>query len=51
MRASGCALLSLFGRSYLISHSIGAIHPILLSNQCPDLVAGNINLETATIPF
>jgi hypothetical protein len=51
MRASGCALLSLIGRSYLISHSIGAIHPILLSDQCPDLVAGNINLEPATVPF
>lgn len=51
MRASGCALLQLVGSSFLVSHSIGAIHPILLSNDCPDLVAGNINLEPATIPF
>lgn len=51
MRASGCALLNLIGESFLISHSIGALHPILLSNDCPDLVAGNINLEPATIPF
>ncbi|KAL8686132.1 MAG: hypothetical protein Q9224_005543 [Gallowayella concinna] len=51
MRASGCKLLSLIGPSYLISHSIGAIHPILLSDECPRLVAGNINIEPATIPF
>lgn len=51
MRASGCKLLSLIGSSYLVSHSIGALHPILLSNDCPELVAGNINLEPATIPF
>lgn len=51
MRASGCALLSLIDRSYLISHSIGALHPNLLSDQCPELVAGNIDLEPATIPF
>ncbi|KAL1651894.1 hypothetical protein SLS58_000017 [Diplodia intermedia] len=51
MRASGCALLELIGSSYLVSHSIGALHPILLSNDCPDLVAGNINLDPTTIPF
>lgn len=51
MRASGCALLSLIGRSYLISHSIGALHPILLSDQCPELVAANINYEPGNIPF
>ena len=51
MRASGCELLSLIGPSYLISHSMGALHPILLSDQCPQLVAGNINVEPATIPF
>ncbi|KAL8646920.1 MAG: hypothetical protein Q9226_006653, partial [Calogaya cf. arnoldii] len=51
MRASGCQLLSLIGPSYLISHSIGALHPILLSDECPELVAGNINVEPATIPF
>lgn len=51
MRASGCDLLELIGPSFLVSHSIGALHPILLSNDCPSLVAGNINLEPATIPF
>ncbi|KAL9593721.1 MAG: hypothetical protein Q9219_007418 [cf. Caloplaca sp. 3 TL-2023] len=53
MRASGCALLKMLApqKSYLISHSIGALHPILLSNDCPELIAGNINLEPATIPF
>ncbi len=51
MRASGCALLSLIGRSYLLSHSIGALHPLLISDQCPDLVAANINLEPGNIPF
>ena len=51
MRASGCELLSLIGSSFLISHSIGALHPMLLSNDCPSLVAGNINLEPGNIPF
>lgn len=51
MRTSGCTLLSLIGSSFLVSHSIGALHPILLSNDCPALVAGNINLEPAIIPF
>ncbi|KAF2145320.1 uncharacterized protein K452DRAFT_264232 [Aplosporella prunicola CBS 121167] len=51
MRASGCALLELIGPAFLVSHSIGALHPVLLSNDCPALVAGNINLEPATIPF
>ena len=51
MRASGCELLSMIGPSYLISHSIGSLHPILLSDQCPDLVAGNINYEPGNIPF
>jgi hypothetical protein len=51
MRSSGCQLLSLIGPSFLISHSIGAIHPLLLSNDCPSLVAGNVNLEPGNIPF
>ncbi|CAD0089969.1 unnamed protein product [Aureobasidium vineae] len=51
MRSSGCQLLSLIGPSFLISHSIGALHPLLLSNDCPALVAGNINLEPGNIPF
>lgn len=51
MRVGGCALLKRLGPSFLISHSIGALYPILLSDECPDLVAGNVNLEPATTPF
>lgn len=51
MRASGCALLALLGPSYLVSHSSGAQYPIVLSNDCPQYVAGNINLEHSTQPF
>ncbi|KAI9786708.1 MAG: hypothetical protein M1816_007849 [Peltula sp. TS41687] len=51
MRASGCALLRRIRPSFLIGHSFGALFPILLSDECPDLVAGNDNLEPATIPF
>ncbi|KAK1546177.1 hypothetical protein CPAR01_00144 [Colletotrichum paranaense] len=52
LRASGCELLSLLGeKAYLISHSIGARAPILLSNDCPEYIAGNINLEGTTVPF
>ncbi|KAK2048022.1 alpha/beta-hydrolase [Colletotrichum somersetense] len=52
LRASGCELLSLLGeKAYLVSHSIGARAPILLSNDCPQHIAGNINLEGTTVPF
>jgi len=51
MRAAGCQLLTLIGKSFLLSHSIGAVHPILLSDECPSLVAGNVNLEPGNIPF
>lgn len=51
MRASVCKLLSMIGPSYLISHSSGAQYPIVVSNDCPELVAGNINLEHSTQPF
>jgi pimeloyl-ACP methyl ester carboxylesterase len=51
LRAGGCELLSLIGRSYLIGHSAGASAGIMLSNDCPDLVAANINLEGSSIPF
>ncbi|WYZ35732.1 hypothetical protein EsH8_X_000379 [Colletotrichum jinshuiense] len=52
MRASGCELLSLLGeKAYLVSHSIGARTPILMSNDCPQYIAANINLEGTTIPF
>ncbi|KAI9845636.1 MAG: hypothetical protein M1837_004610 [Sclerophora amabilis] len=51
MRDAGCDLLRIIGPSFLVSHSIGAEFPILLSDECPDLIAGNINLEPTTIPF
>ncbi|KAI9147271.1 putative secreted lipase-like protein 2 [Paramyrothecium foliicola] len=52
MRASGCELLSLIGeKSYVISHSMGARATILMSNDCPEHIAGNINIEGSTIPF
>lgn len=51
MRTSICNMLSMVGASYLISHSSGAQYPILVSNDCPELVAGNINLEHSTQPF
>ncbi|OJD32231.1 alpha beta-hydrolase [Diplodia corticola] len=52
MRASGCALLALIATpSFFVSHSIGALHPLLLSNDCPALVAGSVNLEPANVPF
>lgn len=52
MRASGCELLSLIGEpAYVVSHSIGARVPLVMSNDCPDLMAGNINVEGTTIPF
>lgn len=39
MRTSGCELLRLIGASFLVSHSIGAVHPIVISDECPSLVA------------
>lgn len=51
MRNAGCALLSIIGKSFLVSHSIGALHPILLSDQCPELIQGNLNFDPTTIPF
>ncbi|KAF7557649.1 hypothetical protein G7Z17_g561 [Cylindrodendrum hubeiense] len=52
LRAAGCELLSLLGETaFLISHSLGSRNPLLLSNDCPEYIAGNINLEAATSPF
>ena len=51
LRASGCALLDLIGPSYLIGHSAGGGTNILLSNDCPQNVVANINLESSTTPF
>lgn len=51
MRADGCDLLSRIGQSFLISHSFGAQFATVISDQCPDLIVGNINLEPANTPF
>ncbi|KAK1968961.1 alpha/beta-hydrolase [Colletotrichum sublineola] len=52
IRAAGCELLSLIGaQSYLISHSLGSKFALVISNDCPQLLAGSINLEPSTIPF
>ncbi|KAM0324794.1 hypothetical protein ACHAQA_007760 [Verticillium albo-atrum] len=51
-RASGCKFLELIGKpSYVVSHSMGSVAALLLTNDCPDLVAASINLEPATVPF
>lgn len=51
MRADGCELLSRIGPSFLISHSFGAQFATVITDQCPDLVLGSVNVEPATIPF
>ncbi|KAF2402857.1 alpha/beta-hydrolase [Trichodelitschia bisporula] len=51
MRAAGCALLNLIGPAFTISHSIGSTYPLLMSDECPTLLKGNINLEPGNIPF
>ena len=51
MRADGCDLLSRIGPSFLISHSYGAQFATAISDQCPDLVVGSINVEPANTPF
>jgi pimeloyl-ACP methyl ester carboxylesterase len=51
LRKSGCELLELIGPSYLVSHSAGGATNILLSNDCPQNVVANINLEASTTPF
>lgn len=51
MRSAGCQLLGRIGPSFLVGHSIGSVPPFLISDECPDLVAGTIHLDPATIPF
>ncbi|KXH67366.1 hypothetical protein CSAL01_04571 [Colletotrichum salicis] len=52
MRAAGCELLSLIGaQSYLVSHSLGSKFAVGISNDCPQHLAGSINVEPSTIPF
>lgn len=50
-RGDGCELLSRIGLSFLISHSFGAQFATLISDQCPDFIVGNINVEPSNIPF
>ena len=51
MQVAGCALLDIIGPSYLISHSAGTVYPFLLSDKCPDLVVGAVNVEPYNTPF
>jgi hypothetical protein len=51
MPSAGCALLSQIGSASLVSHSIGALFPMFLSNQCPELVVGNVKVEPGNFPF
>jgi len=51
MRSAGCTLLNMIGPAFTISHSIGSTYPLLISDQCPDLVLGNLNIEPGNIPF
>jgi hypothetical protein len=51
MRENGCALLKLIGPSFVISHSGSAVYAIHWSDQCPDLIVGNVNLEPSSLPF
>ncbi|GJD04318.1 hypothetical protein ColKHC_13143 [Colletotrichum higginsianum] len=52
VRAAACELLSLIdAQSYLVSHSLGSKFAIGISNDCPEHLAGSINIEPSTIPF
>ena len=51
MRAAGCTLLSLIGASNLLCHSNGCAYTALMSDQCPELVNANFNLEPGNLPF
>ncbi|OHE96297.1 hypothetical protein CORC01_08369 [Colletotrichum orchidophilum] len=52
LRSSGCELLSMLGeKAYVASHSIAACILILLFNDCPEYITGNINLKGTTVPF
>ncbi|KAF4951209.1 hypothetical protein FGADI_7614 [Fusarium gaditjirri] len=52
LRADCCVLLSLLGeKDFLVSNSLGSRKPLLLSNDCPEYIAGSINIEADTSPF
>lgn len=51
-RVAGCKFLELIGTPpHIISHSMGSIAALLLTNDCPALVATSVNLEPFTVPF
>jgi hypothetical protein len=51
IRHDGCALLRLIGPSYTICHSGGCTWSLHFSDECPELLVANINLESGNIPF
>lgn len=51
MRSAGCQLLSMIGQSYTVCHSAGCTYTAIWSDQCPDLLRANINIEPGNIPF
>ncbi|KAK7534211.1 Alpha/Beta hydrolase protein [Phyllosticta citribraziliensis] len=51
MRKAGCQLLEMIGSSFLISHSAGSTYATLLSDQCPNLIKANVNIEPGNTPF
>lgn len=52
MRDAGCQLLEQIGlKSYIISHSAGSTYASLMSDECPDLIQGSVNLEPGNTPF
>ena len=51
MRSTGCMPFSMISPTFIISHSIGSTFPLLMSDQCPDLVIGNVNIEPGNAPF
>ena len=51
MRSDMCEILSLIGPSYTICHSAGCTYSALITDQCPELLRANINIEPGNIPF
>ena len=51
MRSAMCTLLELIGPVYTICHSAGCTYSALITDQCPDLLLANINMEPGNIPF
>ncbi|KAI9838416.1 MAG: hypothetical protein M1837_002499 [Sclerophora amabilis] len=51
IQTAGCDLLERIGPSYLVGHSSGAPYLPIISDLCPDRVAGAVNLEPFNTPF